>query len=359
MADKKPQKVEVQTPQEIEALLAANLENNDKNHKITHDLLAGNLEHAEKTRNEHTLLAENQLEMEGKTQETIKENGTQVAEAINKISPGIKELLETSEFLKRIVALFKGDKGDKGDDGKTPKRGQDYLSDEELNKIKEEIRPKKAQDYFTPEEVEKIKKEITPIKGVHYKDGYTPIKGKDYKDGEDGENAEPVDKEDIVKEVIKRIPKPKEVKPFSIQEILKEIKGKFSYRDLKDAPDFNPTFPKLAGTGFLREISDVNTQGLKVGQVLQWNGTYWVPVTPSTSSGGSFTPLQTASTVNSSNTLFVFSTATAQPTLVISDGIQYQQQDNNGDNQWTYNTGTKTVTLITISAPTRSIFAIQ
>lgn len=259
MPSKYPQKLEVQTPQEIEALLANNLENNDKHHKVTHNLLASNLEHSEKSRNENTSLLENHLELAGKTKDVVEKGAGQIAEAVN----GLKPVMDAAGFIQNFMSAIKGDKGEQGEKGEVGQPGD-----------------KGEQGLQGEQGIEG--REGKPGQSIKGEKGEKGEKGDR---GDDGHNADPVDLESVIKEVVKRIPKSKEVKPISVQEVLKEIKGKFSYRDLKDAPDFNPTFPKLAGTGFLREISDVNTQGLKVGQVLEWNGTYWVPVTPS--SGGS------------------------------------------------------------------------
>lgn len=70
-----------------------------------------------------------------------------------------------------------------------------------------------------------------------------------------------------------------------------------------------------------------------------------------TTSGGSFSVLSTASTVNGSNTVFVFSQA---PTLVVADGIQLPATGNNGDIFWTIAGSTVTMT----NPPTQSIYGI-
>ena len=71
---------------------------------------------------------------------------------------------------------------------------------------------------------------------------------------------------------------------------------------------------------------------------------------------GGFTVLATASAVNGTNTAFVFSTATAKPSYVVSDDAWYTPTDNNGNTQWTWNSGTKTITMVI--PPTTSIFAV-
>lgn len=65
-------------------------------------------------------------------------------------------------------------------DGKTPKRGTDYFTDEDIKNFKDATTPRKGKDYFTAVEVEEFKASVTPVKGVDYSDGATPIKGTDY-----------------------------------------------------------------------------------------------------------------------------------------------------------------------------------
>lgn len=67
--------------------------------------------------------------------------------------------------------------------------------------------------------------------------------------------------------------------------------------------------------------------------------------------GGSFSVLSTASTVDGSNTVFVFSQA---PTLIVADGIQLPATGNNGDVFWTIAGSTVTMT----NPPTQSIYGI-
>ena len=68
--------------------------------------------------------------------------------------------------------------------------------------------------------------------------------------------------------------------------------------------------------------------------------------------------LTTLSATNGANTVFIFPLAVSQPQLVVVDGAQLTQQDNNGKNQWLWNQTTLTVTLVGPS-PINSIFAIQ
>lgn len=65
-------------------------------------------------------------------------------------------------------------------DGKTPNRGTDYFTDEDIKNFKDATTPRKGKDYFTAVEVQEFKASVTPVKGVDYFDGSTPIKGTDY-----------------------------------------------------------------------------------------------------------------------------------------------------------------------------------
>lgn len=87
------------------------------------------------------------------------------------------------------------------------------------------------------------------------------------------------------------------------------------------------------------------------------NGHGMITIASSGGGGGGFTALTTASAVNSINQAFVFSTASAQPSYVVVDGAWLVAVDNNSVTQWTWNSGTKTVTLIG-PGPNNSIFAV-
>lgn len=150
---------------------------------------------------------------------------------------------ETKSMLKELLnrkpsfegaEMIKGDKGDRGDDGKTPEKGVDYFTQEEIEAVKDyiktltkaELTPKKGTDYFTQEEIEGIKKSATPIKGKHYFDGRHGKDGAPGRAGRDGYDGPPG-------------PKGKdgtEVAPAQIAERLNRLKGvvKFDVLDLSE-----------------------------------------------------------------------------------------------------------------------------
>lgn len=80
----------------------------------------------------------------------------------------------------------------------TPVKGKHYFTKKDINDIVKLCVPKKGRDYrdgstpvkgkdyFTAAERKEFLEAARPIRGLDYRDGYTPIKGKDYFDGKDG-----------------------------------------------------------------------------------------------------------------------------------------------------------------------------
>ena len=199
----------------------------------------------------------------------------------------------------------KGDsiKGDKGEDGFTPIKGQDYLTDEELQGIKNEITPIKGQDYFTADEINNIKKEVTPIKGIHYFDGRPGQDGKSIK-GKDGETLKI---EDIIKAVTKH---------------LHGLKGadRLPLSALKE----NELLMKLGSTvGKKINTADERWHGgglskVTIGSGLSGSGTPTDPLI-NTSSGG------TVTSVSSANADIGVATGTTTPVLTLNKGTSAGQ----------------------------------
>lgn len=215
-----------------------------------------------------------------------------------------------------------------------------------------------------------------------------------------GKNAEPIDQEEIVQklkahipeavnvnqikeDILSKIPKTDEKKllkrflkaipqnkaslkviqesfttdPMSviekIMELAKEGKFKLKKENIDGLEQTLASFNSQLGKGYLHGGGTTVVAGTNITLVKNPDGT-----TTINASGGGFTLLNTASTVDGSNQSFVFSTATAQPSLVVVDGAQLTAVDNKGVTQWSWNPGTKTVTLST-PPPTNSIFAYQ
>lgn len=99
-----------------------------------------------------------------------------VFDELDAISDKLDEVLKTLEPLD-----FSESDTIKGETGYSPQRGVDFLTDEELEEIKEEIlakaTPQKGEHYFTDEELQEIINHVTPRKGEHYDDGLDGVDG--------------------------------------------------------------------------------------------------------------------------------------------------------------------------------------
>ncbi len=160
----------------------------------------------------------------------------------------ILEQRESNEILRDLVGKqisLEGIHTIKGDPGYTPIKGTDYLTDEEVADIKDELTPEKGVDYLTPEELQAIKTEATPIKGVHYFDGKDANEAdivrrisKIVPTKEDIlssiELPKPINEDELIARVLDEIP---EVEVPTIAEIIKEIKKKklIELTDIKGA----------------------------------------------------------------------------------------------------------------------------
>lgn len=76
---------------------------------------------------------------------------------------------------------------------------------------------------------------------------------------------------------------------------------------------------------------------------------------PPVSSGG-FTSLPATGAIDGTNTVFTFTTS-VQPSYIVSDGVWYTAIDANGVTQWTWNSGTNTLTMV--APPSTSLFGIK
>lgn len=196
----------------------------------------------------------------------------------------------------------------KGDDGDKP-------TNEELRAIIEPLIPEvtPAEPGHTPTHAEllRIIKPLIP-KPVPGDDGATPSK------------------EELLRLIKPLIPKQPIHVPDEPHHIVKKLRtlkddDRLSYEDLKDRPNLE-TFRRGGGPGYLREISDVDTSTLVIGQALKWNGTKWIPFTPS-SGGGSFAGTQEKTTTTIDRIVTTFSFAHTPSTIVWNGAIQTLNDD--------------------------------
>lgn len=231
----------------------------------------------------------------------------------------------------------------------TPVKGKDFYTPEEINQIKEEVTPKFGEDYFTPEHIEQIKEgikeEVTPQKGIHYFDGengYTPVKGVDYFDGKNADEARIIS---AVRSQVKDGVSPK------IEDIVKATLKHLETLKGNDRPSLKMfrESDDLIGTVSLHKNMMQRMPKSLIDGDQRWHGS-------GSSTGGGFTVLNTTSTVNNSNQAFVFPTATAQPTVIVSDGVWFTATDSNGVVQWSWS---GTIATLVIPPPINSLFAVQ
>ncbi len=189
----------------------------------------------------------------------------------------LAEKLNPQEVDDNMTFVVKGKKGDKGD---TPQRGIDYLTEQEMIDIKDELTPVKDVDYFDGEPGYTPVKGVdyfdgepgyTPVKGVDYSDGYTPVKGVDYFDGKPGQRGLRGFKGD-------------NGSPDTGKQIIEKIKGLLPFSDLKDAPDIQQMINRgVASRDYsLGELTDISLAVAPTnGQALVWSAVQnkWIPGT--------------------------------------------------------------------------------
>ncbi len=143
------------------------------------------------------------------------------------------ELTEQTDKLEEIKETFKGSNASKvGDfvasflDTITPKRGRDYLPDEEIDQIKKDLAPVYKKDYLTEEELVQIIEDIKSKIRIP-EDGKTPVKGEDYFTEEELQQ--------IINYIEARIKKPEDGKDADEEKIISSVLKKIKVKDGKDA----------------------------------------------------------------------------------------------------------------------------
>lgn len=231
-------------------------------------------------------------------------------------------------------------KGEKGDDGYTPIKGKDY---------------------FTPQDIEQLAR----IVQSRVKNGTPGLPGKP---GAPGKTPTPLirgvdfwttdDREAIVSEVLKRLPAPAEAPTIDHEALaLEAAKKALTASPLKI--EHIEGLPKTLGelvqhlrAGGFRGGGGKVLAGSNVTITNNADGSQTVAST----GGSGFTKLAATETPNGTLTVFTFSTATAQPSFIISDGVWMEAAAQDGTINWTWNAGAKQATM-TI-APTSGIRGI-
>ena len=207
----------------------------------------------------------------------------------------------------------------KGQDGTTPKRGEDYLTDLEVQQLKLEI-GSKVLDYVLPR--------IPPAQH-----GKTPIPGIDFPTTQQVYQFIDETFETLKKQKLNR----KQL-AADVAEIIKNQKGLIHWNNIKDTPDFEKKERKLrsdiaqrisevgGGGGTTFRITDESTTVSEHVRTLNFTGagvaaTYGNNgIVNITIAGGGVTFETPTGTVDGANKTF---TVTATPDFVVVDGIMY------------------------------------
>ena len=204
--------------------------------------------------------------------------------------------------------------------------------DKEKLKGEDGYTPKKGEDYFTDDEIKEFLDAVTPKKGKHYFDGKKPTE------------------KELIEIIVPLIPEPKHGNVITAEEVrdkIKSLKGKekLSVFDLKD-------------TEWLKGKDKMNwsSAGFKVytDTTLTGDGSFANPLhAVNTGSGGSGFQLPLTGAVNGSNQTYTWLTA---PNAICVDGNVYYKvtQDAGATVIWT---GT-TTTAFTSLTPNSLCFAV-
>lgn len=231
-------------------------------------------------------------------------------------------------------------------DGKTPVKGIDYFTDDEVATLIRLATPRKGKDYFTSKDIKDIVKLCIPKKGKDYKDGITPKKGKDYFTDS-------------------------EIKEF--MELIRPIKG-IHYKDGEPGNPGKPGTPASAITGSqivdklvnlskteqlpinairgLREALDtlinlINQSGSSLG------GSGAVTIDNGGSAGASGARFQApAETPDGTNTVFTFPGIANKPNAIVVNQLWYFETDG-----WTWNAGASQATILFVPVANSTIRA--
>lgn len=263
--------------------------------------------------------------------------------------PKISEMNGAAEI------LMKAAKGDKGD---TPQKGIDYFTEEEkkaiINEILPIVTPMQGKDYYTEEEKNKMAEDVFSKIRVP-DDGYTPQKGVDYEDGDDADEDaieqrltdKLLPKVPTIPQILEQIRIPKDGRdgsPDSPEEIIKKLRSlksgsRINYDELDNLPDIVSIIRRHVSSKSYAtsDLTDVSMQNIAVGQVLQWDGKRFIPVTIA----GSTTNAVFGEVLTMIGSVFTLVHTTATPSTVrLYRGGAYQQQGAGKDYTMAANVGT-------------------
>jgi len=161
----------------------------------------------------------------------------------------------------------------------------------------------------------------------------SPIRGSDY--------WTPSDREDIISEVVRRIPKPKDGISPAIEDIVKEVEAALSGKPLNEEIVTKKELTDFLRRGGFRGGGDTVAAGTNI-TITRAGG---LTTISSTGGGGGMTTLAANETPNGVTTVFTFPLASAKPSFIIVDNAWQQATSKAGTVNWTWSAGPKTATF--------------
>lgn len=149
------------------------------------------------------------VKLQKETSDGIKQNNEAQKDTNDKLAKTVENMSTTFAPIQRFAEMmlegvtpkkgeeyFTDEEAEEFKKQATPKKGEDYFTDAEKTEFKKDVTPKKGDDYFTDEDISEFLKQATPVYGEDYftnaereqfKKEVTPKKGVDYDDGEKGD----------------------------------------------------------------------------------------------------------------------------------------------------------------------------
>lgn len=182
---------------------------------------------------------------------TVDEKGTGIAEAISKLAPEVQKMHGIMELVQTFMQSIKGDKGDQGEKGDNGEKGDQG--------VQGEIGPEGAQGPAGEQGIQGVNGDKGE-QGARGDQGEPGIAGPVGPQGAKGDKGDPAHAEPL-------------------EELAAKLVEHISYEKIKDRPNLD-TFRKPAARDYnVSELKDVSMQNIVSGQILQWDGTRFIPYT--------------------------------------------------------------------------------
>lgn len=187
--------------------------------------------------------------------------------------------------------------------------------------------------------------------------------------GDKGEPGKSINEEQIIKRIVKKIPKPEKGEPGKDAVVDHEklaqhvaerimINGELRPEHITGLQELLENWSKKvragAKPGLMRGGGDIVLAGTGITITRDTTGRSTIAAT----SGGGFTALNATEIPDGTIQTFTFAGATAQPTYIVADNVWLKAVSKAGRTNWTWNAGLKEATFFGNYAPTDDIFGV-